>query len=222
KNGTEDRDLCLQRLIRAHQPLFAQRFQVGREACKRLCRESAALLALYHLPEDLRIAQEDRLEQRTVHQRKRCMFEEPSQCCTRGIARKTLLDVFCHRDLFAENECGEERFSRVPVQIERPFPDASFPGDIIDGGLVIAIAQDQGRGRIQNALCARPTPLCGLLVELSSLALLCQTLFSLHASTPLSPDGRRASHEPKRQEGDPGQANGDRQTLEDSGEIDET
>jgi hypothetical protein len=47
-------------------------------------------------------------------------------------------------------------------------------------------------------------------------------LFPFRASIPLSPDGRLLAHEPKRQEGDPDQANGDRQTLEYSGEIDET
>src|SRR5215469_565107 len=40
-------------------------------------------------------------------------------------------------------------------------------------------------------------------------------------ATPLFPYMRLLTHEPKRQEGDPGQANADRQTLEDSGEIDE-
>src|SRR5437867_1782562 len=45
-----------------------------------------------------------------------------------------------------------------------------------------SIAQDQGRGRIQNALYL--TPLHSRLVSLSTLALLCQALFSVHASTP--------------------------------------
>ena len=157
---------------------------------------------------------------------KRGVFEEPSQRGTCRIARKTLLDVLCHCDLFPQDERGEEVLSRVPVQIERSFPDVSFPGNIIHGGLVIAIAQDQGRGHIQNVLCPRLTPLSGLLVSAFSLSLMGQMSFSLQWKSRWSfllstlfrvSDG--SSQRVNSEQRYPGEANDEQQTLKSSGKI---
>ena len=78
-----------------------------------------------------------------------------------------------------------------PVEIERPFAYSGFPGDIFEGGLVIAIAQDQGRGRIENALCPCLAPLSLGLVPACTSLLLCHASCFLHAGLPsLSSDGR--------------------------------
>ena len=98
----------------------------------------------------------------------------------------------------------------------------NFPRMVSIFGLVIAVAQDQGRGRIENALCPCFAPLSLRLGSACSPVLLCHTSCSLHASIPLSPGGRRGPQEPKRQEGDPDQANADRQALEDSSNLHET
>src|SRR5215467_1503158 len=198
KNETEKGDSLVQRKVWARQSLLAQRFQIGREACQHLCRESATLLALDDLPEDLCIAQQESLEQWALQEGKRCMFEKPMQRGPRRVACNPLLDVFCHRNLFPEKERSEERSSRVPVQIERPFPDTGFPGDILDGDLVIAVVQDQGRGCIQNALCSSLTPLSGLHLPAFLPVLLPQT------SPSFISDRRLLAKVPKRQEGDPG------------------
>src|SRR6266487_1904367 len=178
KNGAQHIHLRSQAEISTHQVMFAQKFEVGFEACQPLCVGSATLLAVRQLPYHVHIAQEDRLHQRAFHQNKGRVFEYPSQRCTRGIALDALLDLHCHLQLFTFEKRCEQRFSRFPVQIHGAFGYASLPGDIVEGGLVVAPAQDQCRGGIQNALCSNLAPGYFRFVCARYLALLCQTSFS--------------------------------------------
>ncbi len=106
------------------------------------------------------------------------MFENPSQRCTRGISLDALLEILCQLQLFTFDERCEQLFSRFPVQIHGAFGYSSLPGDIVEGDLVVAPAQDQRGGCIQNALCPNLAPGYFRLVCARSLALLCQMSFS--------------------------------------------
>src|SRR5215469_3033247 len=92
-----------------------------------------------------------------------------------------LLDLRRHRDFFAQNEIRKEGLARFPVQIERPLSNSRFPGDILHGCPVIAIAQDQVGGCIEDSLRSGLTPLP---VRNMCAGLIYQAAFSLHTHLP--------------------------------------
>lgn len=170
----------MEREICAHLAPFMESLQVVCDACRRLHCASVVLLALHLQSACLRVAQ--RLEQWTLHQGECRVCGPLAQGRTCGIAGDALFEIFGQSNPFAYNEGRQQRFSRLDMQVEHTPVDSGFSGDIVDGGLVRARAQDQVGGRVERTplLLARSlSGACRLTATASCLASLSQRSSSL-------------------------------------------